>query len=236
VSKDNDLQWVRDWTQYHVRVHGLQAVLIFDNNSSRYEPSEILATLTSVSGIQQAQIIPAPLPYGCKRYGDARFLQVGVLNIARLKFLSSAAAVLCTDIDELMRPVGREGIFAATRKSPLGYLLFRGRWRDAKAPTNGARLLHSGHVYRREDDLCPATKYCIDPQGLCGFSHWDVHGAVRGFLKNYLTTSKVGYWHCRQLSTNWNHARSTIEADGLEIDPDTASLFRECFAGDVSGL
>lgn len=197
-------------------------------------PLRSLATMQSVRGLQMAQLIPTPLPYGCKQYGDARFLQVGVLNIARLKFFSSAAAVLCTDIDELMKPVAPAGIFAATRASPLGYLLFRGRWRDAKPPMQGERLLHSGHVYRREDDLCAATKYCINPQGLFGFSHWDVHGAVRGFLKNYLTTSKVEYWHCRQLSTNWSYSRSTIEADGLEIDPETARVFGEVFDAEAA--
>lgn len=230
LSKDNDLQWVRDWAHYNVQVHGLQALVFFDNNSSRYEPTDLLATLRSVSGVQQALVIPAPLPYGCTQFGDARFLQVALLNIARLRFFSSAAAVLCTDIDELVAPVAPSGIFAATRRSPLGYLLFRGRWRDAKAPPHGERLRHGDHVYRHENDRHVATKYCINPQGPCGFSHWDVHGAVRGFLKTYLTTSKVEYWHCRQLSTNWGEVRSTIQADGLVIAPETAKIFAECFA------
>jgi hypothetical protein len=234
-SKDSDLQWVRDWAEYHVRVHGLQGVVFFDNASTRYEPSDILETLRKTPGLQQAKVIPAPFVFGCKRYSDTMFLQVGLLNIARQKFLTSAAAVLCTDLDELVKPVAPAGIFSATRRSPLGYLLFRGRWRNARPANPNDAVRHSDHIYRPPDDLCPATKYCIDPQGLCGFSHWDVHGAVRGFLKNYLTTSKIEYWHCRQLSTHWVFDRRGSATDRLDIDPEAARVLGEVFAGETVG-
>jgi hypothetical protein len=84
--------------------------------------------------------------------------------------------------------------------------------------------------------MCAATKYCISPQGLCGFSHWDVHGAVRGFLKNYLTTSKIEYWHCRQITTNWKYDRGASDADQLTIDPETARILGESFAAEHVGV
>jgi hypothetical protein len=235
-SKDNDLAWIRDWAQYHVGVHGLQGLIFFDNASTRYEPADIVETLQKVPGLQRAQVISAPFRFGHKRYSDTMFLQVGLLNIARLRFCSQAAAVLCTDLDELVKPVPPAGIFAATRRSPLGYLLFRGRWRHSRCMNNIDAVLHSSHVYRTRDDMCPATKYCVSPQGLCGFSHWDVHGAVRGFLKNYLTTSKIEYWHCRQISTSWKFDRGTSEADQLEIDPETARILGESFAAERVGV
>ena len=235
-SKDNDLVWIRDWAQYHVRVHGLQGVIFFDNASTRYDPSDILETLRKVPGLQRAQVISAPFRFGYKRFGDTMFLQVALLNIARLRFCSQAAAVLCTDLDELVKPVPPAGIFAATRRSPLGYLLFRGRWRHAGPTGDIDAVRHASHVYRTLDDMCPATKYCISPQGLCGFSHWDVHGAVRGFLKNYLTTSKIEYWHCRQITTNWKYDRGASGVDQLEIDPETARILGECFAAEHVGV
>ena len=228
-SKDNDLNWVRDWTEYHVRVHGLQGVTFFDNASSRYEPSDILETIRKVPGIKQAQIISAPFRFGCSRSLDTLFLQVGLLNIARLRFYSQASAVLCTDLDELVKPVFQSDIFSATWRSPLGYLLFRGRWRYAMPIPGIDSVRHADHFYRKLDNTCRSTKYCINPQGPCGFSHWDVHGAVRGFLKDFLTTSKYEYWHCRQISTNWKYDRTESEKHLLEIDPETASVFDEVF-------
>ncbi len=228
-SKDNDLNWVRDWTDYHVRVHGLQGLVFFDNGSSRYQPSDTLETLRKVPGIKQAQIISAPFKFGHPHSVDLLFLQVGLLNIARLRFLSLASAVLCTDLDELVKPVFQSDIFSATRRSPLGYLLFRGRWRHAMFMNSTDPVRHSDHFYRKLDDSCSPTKYCINPRGLCGFSHWDIHGAVRGFLKDILTTSKFEYWHCRQISTNWKYDRTDSEKHLLEIDPETARIFDEVF-------
>jgi hypothetical protein len=235
LSKDNDLRWVNDWADYHVRVHGLQSLLFFDNASSRYEPSDILATLQKVQGLQRVVVIPAPFIYGSKTYGDARFLQVSLLNVARLRFCSSAAAVLCTDLDELVKPVSQGSIFTATRRSPLGYLLFRGRWREAGPVDSIDAVRHASHVYRKPDDICAATKYCISPQGPCGFSHWDVHGAVRGFLKNWLTTSKYEYWHCRQISTNWKYNRGVSETSRLNIDPENVRIFNDVFETECAG-
>ncbi|WP_125461574.1 MULTISPECIES: hypothetical protein [Rhodomicrobium] len=229
-SKDNDLHWVRDWADYHVRVHGLQGVVFFDNGSSRYEPAEIDETLRAVPGMERVQVVSAPFSFGCKAYSDTMFLQVGILNIARRKYLSQAAGVLCTDLDELIKPIPQATIFSATRRSPLGYLLFRGRWRDLDPGHAGDEVRHSCHVYRSEDDACRQTKYCIDPRGLFRTSHWDVHGAVRGFLKNFMTTDKIEYWHCRQLTTNWKSKRGPCGSERLDFDWEAAGVFSAYFA------
>ena len=229
-SKDNDLNWIKDWAEFHVRVHGLQGIVFFDNLSSRYEPEDILETFRNVQGLQRAQVISAPFRFGCKHQGDTMFLQVSLLNIARLRFCAKAAAVMCTDVDELIKPVPPHGIFAATRRSPLGYLLFRGRWLDADLIKSGERVRHSDHIYRRQNDRSQMTKFCIDPQGLCGFSHWDIHGAVRGFLKDFLTTSKIEYWHFRQISTSWKYDRSYSNEYDLEVNPEAADVLRKNFA------
>jgi len=235
-SKNNDLRWIKDWAHYHVHVHGLQGLIVFDNASNRYEPQDVLETLQNVPGLRSVQVIPTPFTYGCKHRGETKFLQVGILNIARLRFYVSAAAVLCTDVDELVGPVGENGIFAATRHSPLGYQLFRGRWLDSVPRKSGEAARHSDHVYRRLDDRSPSTKYCIDPQGFCRFSHWDVHGAVRGFLKNILTTSKIEYWHCRQINTNWQYDRSHSPEHRLEHDRTAEDVLGKVFETEHLGV
>ena len=38
INKNNDLAWIREWVEYHARVHGTDAVILVDNGSTRYEP------------------------------------------------------------------------------------------------------------------------------------------------------------------------------------------------------
>jgi hypothetical protein len=227
-SKDNDLTWIRDWANYHVRVHGLEGLIFFDNHSSKYSVEEVDQVLRSVPGLRQSLVIPAPFPFGPQALAPYRnsslFLQVALLNIARLRFFRKAKAVLAIDLDELVSPTPEGSIFETTRRSLLGYTLFRGRWRDPQT-VDGTSVRHADHVYRVKNDDCSVTKYCICPGGLFGLSHWDIHGAVRGFLKDAMTTDRVMYWHCRRITTNWKSARKGADPEGLVVDDELAALF-----------
>ena len=64
INKDNDLAWIREWAEYHQRLHGTDAVILFDNASTRYEPAEILAVLQSVPGIVHAGVPSWPYRFG----------------------------------------------------------------------------------------------------------------------------------------------------------------------------
>jgi hypothetical protein len=171
-SKDNDLIWIREWADYHVRIHNLQGILFFDNNSKKYDMLEIVETLRSVPGLQKSCIVPTPYSYGPLTAGkggyDSKFLQLGIQNIARLRFMRSARAVLSVDIDELVSPTTEGSIFDTAHRSLLGYVLFNGYWRHARYKEDGL-LRHSDHIYKTDDEIYKKTKYCICPGGLLGF-------------------------------------------------------------------
>lgn len=230
-SKDNDLRWVHDWARYHVAVHKLDAVVLFDNGSTTYTPRDVLETLRSVEGLKRAVVVSVPLPFGSPQDDRTMLLQVAVLNIARVRFLASANGVLSCDIDELVRPVPGSTIFDAARRSPLGYLLFRGAWRhlppdwpgvDEGSSAIAAVPTHAEHTWREADDWTPATKYVVDMRGLLRWSHWDIHGSVRGFLKDRLINDQYSYLHFKQVSTNWKVQRSNASANPLSHCPQTA--------------
>jgi hypothetical protein len=46
ASKDNDLDWIAEWARFHRNAHGAEAVLFYDNGSSRYRLGDIAETLT----------------------------------------------------------------------------------------------------------------------------------------------------------------------------------------------
>lgn|GEM_PF-1188211 len=229
-SKNNDLQWIYDWADYYVKVHNLQGLVFFDNCSDKYDLPDIAATLAKVAGLRRAVVVSAPYTFGVYAFNDTLFLQVALLNIARLRFLARARAVLCVDLDELVAPMSEGSVFDATVATLLGYLLFEGRWREA-APDAASPARHRDHIFETDAAHIRNTKYCICPGKLAGASHWDIHGAIRGEIKKLFVDPRANYWHCRQISTSWGpHRPNLANASTLKRDQTLAELFETVFA------
>ena len=130
-SKDNDLEWIKDWAEYHVKVHGLQGLVFFDNGSEKYSTEDVHNALLEINGLEKVRVLSAPFPFGPVTHStykhSSKFLTGGLLNIARLRYFQSAAAVLVTDVDELVAPTPAGSVFALAERSPFGYVAFRGR-------------------------------------------------------------------------------------------------------------
>ena len=43
MSRDNELQWIKDWVLFVVRNHGADAVLLYDNASTKYGAEQLSA-------------------------------------------------------------------------------------------------------------------------------------------------------------------------------------------------
>jgi hypothetical protein len=148
VSKDNPLRWIADWARFHVRAHGADAALVFDNGSMSYTPGELAEALAG-AGLGVVRVAPAPQPYGPIPLRGSRskgmFLQQALLNLARRRFLGAARAVLQCDVDELV--VGRNGrsVFDAAARSRAGFVKFPGVWRTPEGAVDGMAL-HRDHA------------------------------------------------------------------------------------------
>ena len=154
-----------------------------------------------------------------------------MINVARLRFLSHARAVLNADIDELVWTQGLT-VFDKVVKGYLGFAAFPGEWRY---PGQGLEppAAHTDH-----DHICDGTrpcppKYCIVPRGPLGWLSWDVHGLSRLPFKRRFLRSDVGFLHCARTTTDWKSARArragrrvrgrTPEME-LHYDPRTRAL------------
>ncbi|MEL6678106.1 MAG: hypothetical protein AAFQ51_05320 [Pseudomonadota bacterium] len=232
LSRNNDLAWIRDWVRFHVRQHGLEAMLFFDNGSDLYGLEDIEDVLAGVRGLKTFRVVSAPHPFGpMGRKPHAfrsNFLQPALLNLARIRFLSRAKAVLQADIDELFVPKNDQTVFDAALASPFGYALFDGSWRYAPRIA-GDRPRHADHVFHDPQSARPETKYCIRPKSLFGHIHWEVHGVVKGFMKKRFIHPGIRYLHCAQISTNWKAVRGIPHPERLERDPMAEALMAEMF-------
>ncbi|RYH09587.1 hypothetical protein [Tropicimonas sp. IMCC6043] len=204
ISRNNRLDWIADWARFHIAEHGLEAMLVMDNASDAYPPEAILETL-SATGLKRAVVLKVPQPYGPVRSrtggGGAKFLQPAMLNLARMRFLSRARAVLNADIDELVWS-RRGSIFDAAVKSPLGIVAFDGEWVNP-GPERREPYRHADHLHPEVGtSRCP-TKYCIRPDGWRKRLGWDVHRPESFPPLSSIRSRDFGYWHCRAITTNW---------------------------------
>lgn len=240
VQKDNPLIWIRDFLRYHRDVHRLEAALIFDNGSTAYDV-DALAAAVEEAGIERAMIVSAPFRYGARgmRAGGGadwrgQSLQPALLNIARLRFLSEARAVLQADIDELVWCKGGASIFDMTRRHPLGYVQFPLSWRYTKG-VNDRQPRHSDHVWTRTSDDPAQPKYCIRPRGPLFWASWDVHKLDRLGMRKWQLSRRAGAWHLRHLSTNWKPFQKRLDQpDDLMRDPEITAALAKVGFDDIS--
>ncbi len=52
-SKDNELAWIKDWAEYNVKVHGLQGLVFFDNDSEKYSTEDVHNALLEINGLEK---------------------------------------------------------------------------------------------------------------------------------------------------------------------------------------
>ena len=226
LSRNNDLKWVRDWAQFHIETQGVDAILLFDNASDHYGADALLEVLAGVRGLVTYDVVPAPFQYGPVGNGrdrtNARFLQFGVFEITRLRFLQHATGALNLDIDEMAHTPKGTNVFDAAIESDSGFLTLPGSWRY---PEKGAPLCHSSHVLRATQDDAPMyPKWCIDPSGSQLGKSWRTHG-IKGLPDQ--VQDDCGFFHCRMISESWHYDRSEYSALSLEADPVAERLLGE---------
>ena len=210
MLKDPDLNWVSDWVKFHHRAHGANAVLIANNGSTRYTSGELQRAISSVSGIDCAEVLDVPLPYGpiagvARSFGRTHFLQTAFLNLARDRFLAKSRAVLNGDIDELVIGKTGQSIFDATVNG-WGYITFPGVWRYAA--DTGSEVQHRDHWLGDTSGPSCSPKYCIAPSSLFGRMTWSVHSLEMINRRLFSGGSKFHFLHCRNICTSWKVERS----------------------------
>lgn len=170
LQKDNSLIWIKDWCRWHIRVHGVGRIFLYDNASSYWANlSERLAELE-----ETVEIILVPWHY---KYGPVipgaeiyRFCRSGVLNHFRLLFGHQNAWCINLDIDEFLYSNSHLPLeqylalpknLASTAIGLPCYLFPRGQQLDKNPP----RFYHSQFRYRPSYyNPLKAPKYICQPQ------------------------------------------------------------------------
>ncbi|WP_425038948.1 hypothetical protein [Primorskyibacter sp. S187A] len=205
VSQNNDLSWLVDHALFHKRLHGAEALIVMDNDSTAYGVDDIEAALAP-TGLDLL-VLPAPFRYGPVGLPPFRrlekFMQTALFNVLRLRYLSQARAILSVDVDELVLTDG-PSIFDAVQESRLGFIQIAGQWH---LPTPGATgpFTHADHGQTANPPKPCPPKWCLRPDGLIGNWSWDIHGLERAQLLHRRTHPAFRFAHCRGVTTGWKN-------------------------------
>ncbi len=243
LSKNNQPTWVCDWMRFHRDLHGADAVLLYDNDSTDYTAGMLLEKMKQVSGFPVIHVVSWPYKYGPQGVGrgtwDSSFSQYGALEDARWRYLADAYAVLNCDIDELA--LSTEGsVFDKATASSDGYVKFCGRWvttRNVNAKAMIPRHRESTEQqlpqwrwqgFRLRDiKLCPA-KWVVAPEHCPADAHWSIHEIV-GMRTHKMKFDETSYRHFSRISTNWkNNLKSIEQCDPRRKKEDTS--LRQAFS------
>jgi hypothetical protein len=229
MSKDNELGWIAEWARWHAKLHGTDAIILFDNGSSRYASTEIEQTLLAISGIEVAAVLKWPGRFGMTDHALAinpywsHFLQISSMSVALRRFAAAAVGLLNCDVDELAATRSGRSIYDHLATARRGLVVFSGQWIEA----NGAGAAHAAYTQRLRDPKAARSnprKWLLDPMRdwiadlrVHPYWHW-----VRGrpaFGKTML--DDVLYRHFKAINTRWKEAR-TAAPDPTLLEPDAA--------------
>jgi len=245
LSKNNDLVWIRDWATYYVRVHGVDAVVVYDNGSTRYGRAEIEAALSTVPGLAVFAVIDWPFRYGPVDHRrsltigltDCDYCQRGAMEHAARRMFAQAAGVINADIDELMFTTGHIGLFEALECSETGYLLIHGHWVEAVQDDFASACRHAAYsrILRREKPVYHTTKWVVAPRRLHPDAFWDIHFVVGAGMDRRSVDFRFG--HFRAINTNWNTVRTDDAPEAkLEDLPELRTALDVAFPDQAEGF
>jgi hypothetical protein len=248
LNKNNRLEWIAVWVRFHRDVHGADAVLLYDTDSTAYNAMQLQDCLSAISGIDIACVVQWPFKYGPQgfagKHWDSDYCQSGALEDARWRFLQQARAVANIDADELVAG-GSRSVFDLAESSRTGYVSFWGNWvvgtskgnstdSDSEAldaPVSSIRhrdfrhclkLTRTWKGFRRVvANRCP-PKWAIVPLRCSFRSQWKAHKVTR-MRQSPLPPSDLSYKHFREINTNWKYDRSHREV----FDPERHAIDSE---------
>ena len=99
IQRNNDVQWIRDWCTWHHRVHHVERIVIYDNDSENFD--DVATNLAALSG-PELVLVRWNFPYGPPDIYSQDFAQTGFLNHCRLVFGGASAWCINLDVDEYL--------------------------------------------------------------------------------------------------------------------------------------
>lgn len=235
ISKDNDLNWVREQLTFHAAKSGVEAVCFIDNGSTAYTLDDLADTLADC-GLKRAVLVSAPLKWGAtniKPVSRELYLQTSVYNIVKYRFLSRARAVLCCDVDEVLVPSEPgDSVFDRAVGARLGFVRFEGMNRFPAA-LDDAPFSFPQHYWQKPDMGPAASNWCLDPTGPLGDFQWRCHNLESNLLGRFQMLKTPQFYHCLGIGTGWKHEERMRSDAALVENAEDRAFWETVFVPNV---
>lgn len=229
LQKNESIEWILDWVRYYQIIHGINAVLLYDNASTDYSSAELLAALRTISGLDVVCVVNWRFIYGPQGSPwagpnvpwDSDFCQIGALQDACFHYLAQSEGVINADVDELVIPLTDDTLFDALKTAPTGTIGYSGRWIENAADLSftPGELPHFWHFFRIQGNgrTC-RNKWTACPPRWSGQQHTTAH-FVRG--PKYDQDPRFYIAHFRGLNSGWKIPdRATVQTHTEDLNYD----------------
>jgi hypothetical protein len=207
IQKDSELEWIKDWVDFYVKVHGVNAILLYDNASSLYTPSDIIQTLKAVKNLDIVVVVPWNFKFGpgpgSSNLWDSLFCQYSMLEHARRRFLASCYGVINADVDELVISDDNKTVFDHLALSDKGAIRYTGIWIDSATNSSSNASRHRDFKYTAIPPSLCTKKWTLRPSAISDDIQFQIHDFGSGFVPTFVDALK--YRHFKAINTGWKH-------------------------------
>ncbi len=239
ISKNNALEWMRDWAIYYRDVHRVNAVTLYDNGSDEYTLEDISAVFASIDGIDVSAVVDWPFIFGPQAEPwDSDFTHVGSFNDTLHRFLRDAEGMIQADLDELVLPVGGLDLFEALGQSDRGVIYYDGLWVEnvrTDGKTDVLPRVYDQYKLKKKGTVS-VPKYALAPAKLPAdvhMTHHVVHGVERKEFDERFQLS-----HFRAITTGWRFAHRTVSVaytpEDFTTDLNLVRFLQQAFPEEVT--
>lgn len=221
LSKNNPLTWIQDWARFYISNHGINSVLIYDNDSDAYTLEELADALSDIKGLEQVVIVSWPYKYGPQggtwetqqeTPWDSDFCQHGALNHARRRFLRDAAGVINADIDELVVLENGGSVFDRLAIAGTPVLSYAGMWIESIRQQTGLEPRFIDFKYLDTRNKACTRKWTASPAQMKEATQWKTHRIVGTESTDAVD---VAHRHFKGMNSDWKYPRTTpVTFDG----------------------
>lgn len=136
LQKNEEIQWIKDWVAYYVHNHGVNAVLLYDNESDNYSAADLVSALESISKLDKIVVVNWNFKYGPQGSPwvgpgvdwDSDFCQIGAFQNCRFHWTNESNGWINADIDELVMSRSNASVFDLLKDSSTGVVGYGGKW------------------------------------------------------------------------------------------------------------
>lgn len=231
ISKNHPIEWLIQWIQYHYRVHNIEGLVLYNNQSNIYTCAELENALQNHGMI--VKVVDYDVPFGTMGGGlwqwqgrsgtflpwDSDFAQYVMLEHAKWRYLHGAKLAINADTDELLTldNISLDQFADYCTHSSNSVWLYKGIWVEPVDSRTGTiantvpfeqrhfqNYWHTAYSNQRGIGI----KWMLNPQKNLNYQ-WLLHRTAGP----HMHTDEITFGHYMAMNTSWSWQRDAFNGD-----------------------